>query len=294
MCIFGPSVIVLVCIVYILSSLYLSPSRLKHIQTLFKPRYMHNLKPETTTNFNFSPPFRGLIESDRLKRMCMDINRTIQSETTPSFYPYEGIGKPALVSDDEYETSHFRSYCGSNMAAIVTVYSAAQNFERRTAIRDTIGKQCQLYNCKLLFIGGISENQTVVAKLKIEYNEKKDIFMKNKMDTYHNLNNKAVAMLDWLLEFCPEPKYVIHHIDDTFVNVKVYLKGLEKQTGDQRYVYGRVVRSPRPIRFPNLNYVSPKEYPSDKYPDFIVGISYAFPNSLTRELRCAVHKAKYL
>ena len=64
--------------------------------------------------------------------------------------------------------------------------------------------------------------------VKEEYVVVKDILMINKVDTYRDLNNKVVAMLDFLISYCREPKFVIHIIDDFYPNLPRILEQLHQ------------------------------------------------------------------
>ena len=103
---------------------------------------------------------------------------------------------------------------------VVLVHSATNNFERRTAIRQTWGNLTQLktYNLKVVYILGQPNNKTLQTLINHENTLHADIVQGKFMDTYHNLSQKHVLGLRWVSEYCKTAKYVIKVDDDVFLN----------------------------------------------------------------------------
>ena len=130
-----------------------------------------------------------------------------------------------------------------------------------------------------------------MQRLRLEYDNYRDIMIIDFVDTYRDLNNKAVAMLDWLVDHCATAKYVIHFVDDTYVNVDLYLQDLPT-IGPT--VYGAMlIRTGTNRNENNRQYISFDEYPYETVPTCVCGNAYAFPNAITKALRCAVPHAIY-
>jgi len=86
----------------------------------------------------------------RPKSACPDYPNKPVSLSNPPFYPKHGTGIAVNVSH-EFDSAHLHSFCDTSppLAAVLPVYSAVENFSRRMAIRDTIGRGCQKLNCKV-------------------------------------------------------------------------------------------------------------------------------------------------
>ena len=103
---------------------------------------------------------------------------------------------------------------------IAMVHSATDNFERRTAIRQTWGNVSlfKSYNLRIAFVLGQSNNKSVQTVIEHENALHGDIVQGKFLDTYHNLTNKHVLGLRWVTEHCKTAKYVIKVDDDVFLN----------------------------------------------------------------------------
>ena len=103
---------------------------------------------------------------------------------------------------------------------LVFVHSAPNNFERRTAIRQTWGNISRIatYHIKMVFLLGRRNNETEQTMIHHENALYGDIVQGNFFDTYHNLSQKHVLGIRWASEFCKTAKYVIKVDDDVFLN----------------------------------------------------------------------------
>ena len=212
-----------------------------------------------------------------------------------SVYPKDGVGTCVDISK-YFDFSLFNSFCdrNSDLNAIIPVYSSADNFRRRWAVRNTVGKNCVNFKCAVFFIVGVSKNESVNTGVRAEYKLEKDMLMISKMDTYRDLNNKAIAMLDWLVQFCPQPKYVIHIIDDTYPNIRYFLDHMNS-IKETKYLLGvKAFRAPVMRGASNKWYTSTAEYPGKTYPTYAIGTAYAFLNNRSQLLRDTAYEAGYL
>ena len=217
------------------------------------------------------------------------------SKTKPPFYPLNGTGQTVDISGD-FNIDIFNDFCAveKDLAAIVPVYSAPGNFNRRKAMRETVGRMCTTRKCKMFFIVGVSLDKDIFGQMKEEYLDARDMLVIDKVDTYKDLNNKVVAMLDWLIQYCPKPKYVIHMIDDFFPNIDLILGALNS-IKSTRFILGKINGNlVKPKRKPDTKWeITEDEYPYPNYPRYIFGVVYAFLNEDTAVLREWVHAVEY-
>ena len=209
-------------------------------------------------------------------------------------YPVLGIGTPFSLRG-EFKSSVFDSFCErhKDIVTIIPTYSAAENFKRRKAIRDTIGKECVHLKCAVFFIVGVSLNDSVYEGVRKEYTLHKDILMVGYIDTYRHLNNKAIAMLNWLVRCCQQPKYMLHIIDDTYPNIRYFNDHLNTMN-ETKFILGRIQSGALPVSdASNKWYASKLEYPRKTYPTYVFGTMYAFLNKDTALLRDVAYQAEH-
>ena len=103
---------------------------------------------------------------------------------------------------------------------LVYVYSAVDNFERRTFIRNTWGKHTVFSEgiMKMVFIVGQPDKTLVQDKVRNEASVYKDIIQGDFLDFYQGLSLKSDMVLKWLTTYCPKATFAIKVDDDGFVN----------------------------------------------------------------------------
>ena len=160
-------------------------------------------------------------------------------------YPYEGEvhefvnalrhnRQPAVHPINEYNYTYVlnnKEKCVdaaySNFRVVYIVKSAIENFERRSAIRNSWGFEKRFFDVpsKTVFMLGLRPNDDELqAKVKVEAAKYKDIIQSNFTDSYYNNTIKTMMSLKWLVKYCSNSKFYMFVDDDIYVSVKNVLR----------------------------------------------------------------------
>lgn len=118
-----------------------------------------------------------------------------------------------------------RSSCNDRkkkLVLLIVVSSALENFERRTAIRETWGKDRFPLDLKyqLTFLIGKSSNETLQTLVETEHRIFGDILQESFIDTKANLTLKSLFMLKFFSRFCSlKVHYLMKVQDNVYLNV---------------------------------------------------------------------------
>ncbi|XP_052830188.1 beta-1,3-galactosyltransferase 1-like [Octopus bimaculoides] len=178
---------------------------------------------------------------------------------------------------------------------------APKNFKRRSAIRQTWGNKKLLgkLKIKLLFVMGVVDNRLLMDKVKLESIRYNDILQSEFIDTYRNLNSKAMAALLWIATNCHNISYIMKTDDDILVDIFQVVKHLRYL---QQYKYARekfilcnawdgmpIVRDKR-----SKWYVSREEYSNNLYDVYCSGSAYILsPDMPVRLLKIALKVPRF-
>lgn len=181
---------------------------------------------------------------------------------------------------------HACSQDGHRARIIVTVCSAAWNFEARRALRSTwfSRRTLQPMDASVVFVlGAVNSSQTQTDILR-ESRIHKDIIQSDFMDSYRNLSLKTTAMLKWVKKFCHSVQYVLKTDDDTLVNLEKLVAVLNK-IHIPRIVLGHVIAGAVPYRDNTSKwFVTQEEYSASYYPKFCSGSGYVLSRDLIDDL----------
>ena len=157
--------------------------------------------------------------------------------------------------------------------AFVGLMSKADSFERRNLIRDTLGKQVNQSNQKMLFFVGESRNETVNELVDEEFTIYQDIVRLEFAEDYWNLTLKTLSFLEYFNDHCNNFKFAIKLDDDVFLNWYGILEFLQEHAAEERpTIYCKVHRRARVIRdSSNKWYMDRKNYPAPVYPNYCGG-----------------------
>ena len=211
-------------------------------------------------------------------------------------YPRGGTGESVDISED-FDLDIFNSFCqidaNVNVAAVLPIYSSVDKFRARSLLRESLGRLARKMNCRIFFIVGMSKNNTVNQMLKDEYRVEKDILIVSKIDTYRDLNNKAATMVKWVSKYCTNIPYVIHMIDDAYIDLQRWLERLQSVQLDD-YILGTVTNTKTERRhWLYKSTVTVKEYPYPRFPIYAYGFAFAFPSRTAARLQSALYNATY-
>ncbi|XP_064594997.1 beta-1,3-galactosyltransferase 5-like [Liolophura sinensis] len=178
---------------------------------------------------------------------------------------------------------------GQEVRIIVTVCSAAWNFEARQALRSTwfSRRTIQPLNASVVFVLGAVNSSQIQAKILRESRIHHDIIQSDFMDSYRNLSLKTTAMLKWVKKFCPGVQYVLKTDDDTLTNLEKLVAVLDK-IHIPRIILGHVIVGAVPYR-DNISkwLVTQEEYSETYYPKFCSGSGYVLSRDLIDDLYTA-------
>ncbi|KYQ55682.1 Beta-1,3-galactosyltransferase brn [Trachymyrmex zeteki] len=156
-------------------------------------------------------------------------------------YPYKGNvhefvnalrrnEKPEVEPINEYKYAFILTQpqkCKENaddtLRIVYIVKSAIENFDRRTAIRNSWGIEKRFFDVptRTIFVVGTHRyDQEVEAKLKLEAGIYKDIVQADFIDSYYNNTIKTMMSFKWLVNYCPNSKFYMFVDDDMYVSVK--------------------------------------------------------------------------
>ena len=136
---------------------------------------------------------------------------------------------------------------------LIVVISAVGNFERRRILRESWasrdGVLVAANSVQVVFLVGLSSNQSATMNLKNESSFYRDIIQVNTIDAYSNLTLKSVALLHWTHTHCRKVDWVLKCDDDNYVNGELFLTLLKRLgTNSDFSIYGKVVPTLVPER----------------------------------------------
>ncbi|XP_041362092.1 beta-1,3-galactosyltransferase 1-like [Gigantopelta aegis] len=147
---------------------------------------------------------------------------------------------------------------------------------QRQAIRDTWGSVSTLgtwpgstekFSIKLLFVLGVSKNQSLNIAVSKEAEERGDLIIAGFDESYYNLTRKVLMGFKWISEFCTTAKYVMKVDEDTYLNIPKFVTLMNSRKWDN-LIYGPYFVTSPVDR--GGKYMVPKEaYPIVVYPPHV-------------------------
>ncbi|OWF55648.1 beta-1,3-galactosyltransferase brn-like [Mizuhopecten yessoensis] len=157
---------------------------------------------------------------------------------------------------------------------IYLIKSTPTNYARRNVIRKSWADEYKFPSIRLVFLMGFPVRSTLNEMIVAESKEFGDILQLDFIDTYYNLTLKAIGGIRWTAKNCPGAKFAIMGDDDYYVATDFMLSLLEHiHTFHPTSVYmGGLIHSAKPQRDRSAKwYISPADYPFNKYPPVIRG-----------------------
>ncbi|XP_041362093.1 UDP-GalNAc:beta-1,3-N-acetylgalactosaminyltransferase 1-like [Gigantopelta aegis] len=120
---------------------------------------------------------------------------------------------------------------------VVLVMTMHHMESQRQAIRNTWGSVSTLgtwpgstekFSIKLLFVLGVSKNESLNIAVSKEAEERGDLIIAAFDESYYNLTRKVLMGFKWISEFCPTAKYVMKVDEDTYLNIPKNVHRLRK------------------------------------------------------------------
>ncbi|XP_041371100.1 lactosylceramide 1,3-N-acetyl-beta-D-glucosaminyltransferase-like isoform X2 [Gigantopelta aegis] len=193
--------------------------------------------------------------------------------------------------------------CNNSIELLIFVFSSPYNERFRNAIRTSWASKSYSveFNAKVLFLFGMDPHEGNNSVVESENERHHDVVRANFVDSYENLTLKSLAMLNWVLTYCPSTKYLLKSDDDVYVNIPVLLTKLGKfESSEQKFLIGRiqpVIPVPREddIPKPKAKWImSRKEYSEDLYPAYLIGSAYAMTRASVPDLYAASMEVHYI
>jgi len=153
------------------------------------------------------------------------------------------------------------------------VPSSVDNFNVRRVLRNTWANPIFYDNQKfrVVFMVGLSSNQTVNEMIKKEMKTHGDIVQENFIDSYKNLTLKTLMGLRWSSTYCSNAKFILKIDDDVIMNTKYLLKFLQEKKLKKTFLCNYFNES-SVIRDKSSKWFMPYEdYESERYHQYCEG-----------------------
>ncbi|XP_077267643.1 beta-1,3-galactosyltransferase brn [Temnothorax americanus] len=165
---------------------------------------------EITYDENFAYPYEGNVHE-----FASALRRNEKPEVEPiNEYRYPFILKQSQKCEEDADDA---------LRLVYVVKSAIENFDRRTAIRNSWGIEKRFFDvpARTIFVVGTHpEDEEVEAKLRLEAGIYKDIVQADFVDSYYNNTIKTMMSFKWLVKYCTNSKFYVFVDDDMYVSVK--------------------------------------------------------------------------
>lgn len=173
----------------------------------------------------------------------------------------------------------------------VGVFSTANNFKRRMAVRRTWMQYPAVRSGAVVvrFFVGLHRNQMVNDELWNEAQTYHDIQLMPFVDYYSLITWKALAICIFGTEVV-SAKFVMKTDDDSFVRVDEVLASLNRIKVTHGLLYGLINSDSKPHRNPDSKwYITNEEWADEKYPPFAHGPGYVVSRDIAKAV-CKKHK----
>ncbi|XP_023742999.1 beta-1,3-galactosyltransferase GALT1 [Lactuca sativa] len=175
---------------------------------------------------------------------------------------------------------------GKKINLLIGVFSTANNFKRRMAVRRTWMQYPAVKSGKVAvrFFVGLHKNRLVNEELWNEAKTYGDIQLMPFVDYYSLISWKTIAICIFGTEVI-SAKYVMKTDDDAFVRVDEILNSLNRINVTNGLLYGLINSDSQPHRNPDSKwYISPEEYPEENYPPWAHGPGYVISHDIAKAI----------
>ncbi|KAK4762748.1 hypothetical protein SAY86_008516 [Trapa natans] len=164
----------------------------------------------------------------------------------------------------------------------IGVFSTANNFKRRMAVRRTWMQYPAVRSgaVAVRFFVGLHKNQIVNEELWNEAQTYGDVQLMPFVDYYNLITWKTLAICIFGTKVVPA-KYVMKTDDDAFVRIDEVLASLSSINVNTGLLYGLIESDSKPHRNPESKwYISPEEWKDDTYPPWAHGPGYVVSSDI--------------
>ena len=186
---------------------------------------------------------------------------------------------------------------------IIVVPSYCNNFRERLRVRKSSSGNFASSNVTkaiLVFFVGLpdqrihhDETQTIMENLTLEMRRHGDIILTETFDRYQYILLKHLAMLKWVLTFCPKGQFVIRIDDDISLNMRQAVQSMRRyHTQEANFILGKRRDGDHPYRDEDMPhwYVSKEEFEPDTFPPYVLGGAIGYPVTTVRLLYAAAQR----
>ena len=179
------------------------------------------------------------------------------------------------------------SICSNKDVYIITVVIVKPgDFERRALIRRTWGDPRWVVDFKVVFLVGLSAQNTTNNLIIEESKAFKDIIQLDYLDSYFNLTTKVMRGFKWASTYCSNTKYILRINDDVVVNKFDLVKYLRNVTNENKYntnnlMIGWYFARGQVIRMEGHKfYISYEQFKQNFYDPYVEGSAYIISTSI--------------
>ncbi|KAK6922014.1 Glycosyl transferase, family 31 [Dillenia turbinata] len=168
----------------------------------------------------------------------------------------------------------------------IGVFSTANNFKRRMAVRRTWKQYEAVKSGKvaLRFFVGLHKNQMVNEQLWNEARTYRDTQLMPFVDYYSLISWKTIAICIFGTQ-AVSAKFVMKTDDDAFVRVDEVMSSLQRINVTGGLLYGLINSDSQPHRNPDSKwYISSEEWPEAKYPPWAHGPGYVVSQDVAKSI----------
>ncbi|ESP04734.1 hypothetical protein LOTGIDRAFT_95840, partial [Lottia gigantea] len=187
--------------------------------------------------------------------------------------------------------------CQQNVFVVAFVHSSADHWQQRNQIRTTWGgyKGSRVQNFRTLFMLGKPTNRALQPVIEREAKKYNDMVQGDFDDSYKNLTYKHIMSHSWIIENCPDVRYILKVDDDIVVNVYNMMKYLNTHKKPMKnFLYCNALWYEGPHRNNQSKWSMTKsEYPFTKYPQFCEGFAYITTPDVSAKLVKVSEDAKF-
>ncbi|XP_015895122.3 beta-1,3-galactosyltransferase GALT1 [Ziziphus jujuba] len=170
------------------------------------------------------------------------------------------------------------------LTLFIGVFSTANNFKRRMAVRRTWMQYAAVRNgaVAVRFFVGLHKNQIVNEELWNEAQTYGDVQLMPFVDYYGLITWKTLGICIFGTEVV-SAKFVMKTDDDAFVRVDEVLASLRRINVTRGLLYGLINSDSRPHRNPDSKwYISNEEWPEETYPPWAHGPGYVVSRDIAK------------
>ncbi|XP_009774110.1 beta-1,3-galactosyltransferase GALT1 isoform X1 [Nicotiana sylvestris] len=176
----------------------------------------------------------------------------------------------------------------------VGVFSTANNFKRRMAVRRTWMQYDAVRSGQVAvrFFVGLHKNQMVNEELWNEARTYMDIQLMPFVDYYSLIAWKTIAICVFGTDVV-SAKFVMKTDDDAFVRVDEILSSMQRINVTRGLLYGLINSDSHPHRSPDSKwFISPEEWPEETYPPWAHGPGYVVSSDIAKTISSKQRKGR--